>query len=152
MFFGETLCILAFFVLIKRKETSEEKAQFKKFPISNIKQIILCYLSQFHDYYHFWTFGLPAMCDMTATTLMYIGLLLVFTFSIRTFRILIIYQTTPSVYQMLRGMIVVFTGLLSWMFLGRRLYAFQWVGMFLIIVGYVYYKLQFSKLTYFAAP
>jgi drug/metabolite transporter (DMT)-like permease len=38
---------------------------------------------------------------------------------------------TGSVYQMLRGSNILFTGLLSWMFLKRKLYAFHWIGMVL---------------------
>jgi len=101
MFIGETLCILAFLVVIRQQRQHPENVVEKgqKFPI--------------------WTFGLPAMCDMTATTLMYVGLLM----------------TYPSVYQMLRGMIVVCTGFLSWMFLNKKLFAFHIVGMGLIVVG-----------------
>jgi len=101
MFIGETLCILAFLVVLRRERghVSAEDEKRKKFPI--------------------YTFALPAMCDMTATTLMYIGLLL----------------THPSVYQMLRGMIVVFTGILSWLFLDRKLYTFHKIGMLLIVIG-----------------
>lgn len=42
-------------------------------------------------------FILPAMCDMTATSCMYIGLTL----------------THASVFQMLRGSVVIFTGIFS---------------------------------------
>jgi len=66
-----------------------------------------------------WTFLIPSMCDMTGSTLMYIGLVL----------------TYPSVYQMLRGMIVVFTGLFSRIFLKRILYTHHWLGMLFIIIG-----------------
>ncbi len=38
-------------------------------------------------------------------------------------------QTTASTYQMLRGSVVVFTGLLSWLFLKRKLMLHHWVGM-----------------------
>lgn len=38
-------------------------------------------------------------------------------------------QTTPSNYQMLRGSVVVFTGLLSWLFLKRKLLLHHWLGM-----------------------
>lgn len=102
MFFGESLCMIAFLLVVfrARKTTPDINAEKKqKFPI--------------------WTFAVPAMCDMTATTLMYIGLLL----------------TYPSVYQMLRGIIVVFTGIFSRIFLGRKLHMFHYFGMFLIIVG-----------------
>lgn len=80
------------------------------------------------------------MCDLTATTLMNAGLLL----------------TTTSVYQMLRGAVsaslifllllcltgrfprsfaVVFTGIMSVLFLKRKQYAYHWVGMFIVVAG-----------------
>ncbi|KAF8950630.1 hypothetical protein BGZ46_004408 [Entomortierella lignicola] len=40
-----------------------------------------------------------------------------------------------SVYQMLRGALVIFTGLLSIIFLGRRLLAFEWFALFTIVLG-----------------
>jgi hypothetical protein len=40
-----------------------------------------------------------------------------------------------SVYQMLRGALVIFTGLLSVMFLGRRLLAYEWFALFTIVAG-----------------
>lgn len=58
---------------------------------------------------------------MTATSLMYIGLIL----------------TSPSSFQMLRGALIVFTGLLSVAFLGRRLKIYEWLGIFLVICGLV---------------
>ncbi|KAB7503858.1 Solute carrier family 35 member F6 [Armadillidium nasatum] len=61
------------------------------------------------------------VCDMTATSTMYLGLTL----------------TYASSFQMLRGAVIVFTGLLSVAFLGRRLKSFQWVGIFFVIVGLV---------------
>jgi len=67
----------------------------------------------------FWTFAPAAMCDMIGTTIMYIGLIL----------------TYPSVYQMLRGSSVVFTGLFSRIFLKRVLYKFHYFAMAMIVVG-----------------
>ncbi|XP_038076440.1 solute carrier family 35 member F6-like [Patiria miniata] len=63
----------------------------------------------------------PAMCDMCATSLMYIGLAL----------------TYASSFQMLRGAVVIFTGLLSVAFLKRKLVFHHWLGMFSILVGLV---------------
>jgi len=64
-------------------------------------------------------FLLPACCDMAGTSLMYIGLTL----------------TDASVFQMLRGSVVIFTGILSVVFLKRKLYAFQWASMLLVLIG-----------------
>jgi len=61
----------------------------------------------------------PAFCDMLATSIMYLGLTL----------------TYASSFQMLRGAVIVFTGLFSVAFLGRRLRYFAWIGIGFIIVG-----------------
>jgi drug/metabolite transporter (DMT)-like permease len=44
-------------------------------------------------------------------------------------------MTHASVFQMLRGSVVVFTGVLSIAFLGRRLAAHHWAGMALVTAG-----------------
>ncbi|KAF9548533.1 hypothetical protein EC957_006087 [Mortierella hygrophila] len=62
---------------------------------------------------------LPTLCDMTASTLMNVGLI----------------YCAASVYQMLRGALVIFTGLLSIMFLGRKLLAYEWFALFTIVAG-----------------
>merc|ERR1712223_1715341 len=63
----------------------------------------------------------PALCDMTATSVQYIGLTL----------------TYASSFQMLRGAVIIFTGILSVIFLRRRLEWFRWSGMILVIGGLV---------------
>ncbi|XP_078131045.1 solute carrier family 35 member F6 [Sander vitreus] len=63
----------------------------------------------------------PAMCDMTATSIMYVAL----------------NMTSASSFQMLRGAVIIFTGLLSVAFLGRRLLPSQWLGIFITILGLV---------------
>ncbi|KAG0346174.1 hypothetical protein BG004_002259 [Podila humilis] len=62
---------------------------------------------------------LPTLCDMTASTLMNVGLI----------------YCAASVYQMLRGALVIFTGILSVIFLNRRLKAFEWFALFTIVAG-----------------
>src|SRR4051812_23106758 len=43
--------------------------------------------------------------------------------------------TTASVYQMLRGAVVLFTGSFSVLFLRRHLYAYHWFSLFLVVLG-----------------
>jgi len=64
-------------------------------------------------------FVLPACCDMTATSLMYIGL----------------NWTYASVFQMLRGSVIIFTGIMSVIFLKRKLRMYHWAGMVLVLLG-----------------
>ncbi|XP_061481867.1 solute carrier family 35 member F6 [Rhineura floridana] len=61
----------------------------------------------------------PALCDMTGTSLMYVAL----------------NMTSASSFQMLRGAVIIFTGLLSVAFLGRKLVLSQWLGILVTIVG-----------------
>ncbi|XP_007891103.1 solute carrier family 35 member F6 [Callorhinchus milii] len=63
----------------------------------------------------------PALCDMTGTCIMYIAL----------------NMTSASSFQMLRGAVVIFTGMLSVAFLGRRLEVSQWIGIIFTILGLV---------------
>merc|ERR1719481_25655 len=63
----------------------------------------------------------PALCDMTATSVQYIGLTL----------------TYASSFQMLRGAVIIFTGILSTIFLRARLAWFKWLGMMFVIGGLV---------------
>ncbi len=43
--------------------------------------------------------------------------------------------TTASVYQMLRGAVVLFTGGFSVLFLRRHLYGYHWFSLFLVVLG-----------------
>lgn len=64
-------------------------------------------------------FWLPALCDLTGTTLMNVGLL----------------YTPVSIYQMTRGALVLFVGVLSVVFLHRRLWLYQWVSLVTVMAG-----------------
>jgi drug/metabolite transporter (DMT)-like permease len=100
MFCGEFLCLLAFYALIWRAQCKGTKIDRAK-PFNPI------------------IFLLPALCDMTATSTMYIGLAL----------------TDASIFQMLRGSVIIFTSLLSVIFLKRKLQAYHWIGIVLVIGG-----------------
>lgn len=63
--------------------------------------------------------ALPAICDILGTTLMNAGLLLV----------------AASIYQMVRGALVLFVGLFSVLFLKRRLGPWKWVSLFVVVLG-----------------
>eukprot|EP01112_Ceratiomyxa_fruticulosa_P011580 TRINITY_DN3150_c0_g1_i1.p2 TRINITY_DN3150_c0_g1~~TRINITY_DN3150_c0_g1_i1.p2 ORF type:complete len:395 (+),score=62.28 TRINITY_DN3150_c0_g1_i1:17-1201(+) len=118
MFIGEFLCLLVHRVVLcwNYGKPANKYSQIKEDAGSHASIQFKTNQPKSFPFYIFW---LPALCDMTATTLMYVGL---------TF-------TYPSVYQMLRGILVVFTGILSMIFLGRKLRAYNWVGIFLIIFG-----------------
>ncbi|KAG6919976.1 hypothetical protein DXG01_013325 [Tephrocybe rancida] len=62
---------------------------------------------------------IPAICDLTGTTLMNVGLL----------------YTPVSIYQMTRGALVLFVGVFSVIFLRRRLWLYQWVSLIIVMTG-----------------
>ncbi len=64
-------------------------------------------------------FALPAICDLSATTLQNVGLI----------------YTSVSVFQMLRGTVVILNGILSMVFLKNRLYPHNFLGLMLIATG-----------------
>ena len=66
-------------------------------------------------------FLIPACCDLTGTSLMYVGLNLTF----------------ASSFQMLRGSVIIFTALLSVAFLRNKLYLFHWTGMITVVLGLI---------------
>jgi uncharacterized membrane protein len=101
MFLGEFLCLLVFRALILRAQMKNEEPPKSSKPFNRF--ILL----------------LPALCDMTATSLMYTGLNL----------------TDASVFQMLRGSVVIFTGIFRVVFLKKPQRAHNWIGMALVMVG-----------------
>jgi len=62
---------------------------------------------------------LPAICDLTGTTLMNVGLL----------------YTPVSIYQMTRGALVLWVGLFSVMFLRRKFWLYQWLSLVTVMIG-----------------
>ncbi|XP_074471613.1 solute carrier family 35 member F6 [Sebastes fasciatus] len=103
MFLGEFSCIAVFYILLCYDRRRPEP---KMNPGRSFNPLL---------------FFPPAMCDMTATSLMYVALSM----------------TSASSFQMLRGAVIIFTGLLSVAFLGRRLEPSQWLGIFTTILGLV---------------
>jgi drug/metabolite transporter (DMT)-like permease len=69
--------------------------------------------------YHPLLFWGPALCDVFATSIMYFGLVFI----------------SSSVYQMMRGLVVLFVCLISKLVLKKSLPAFKWLGVFCILSG-----------------
>jgi len=115
MFSGEALCLLGL-IYQRRKERQKAAKQALADPLAapsypdvNRKNQRVFQL----------IFILPTICDLFGTTLSGIGLLYV----------------DASIWQMLRGSIIVFTGIFSRIFLKRKLNASHWLGMFIAMVG-----------------
>ncbi|XP_011503760.1 PREDICTED: solute carrier family 35 member F6 isoform X2 [Ceratosolen solmsi marchali] len=107
MFIGEMICLLVF-------------------------KIIFCYYTRLRNGYEdrsnltkgSRTFNplvliIPAACDVVATSINYIGL----------------NMTYASSFQMLRGAVIVFTGILSVGFLNKKLNRREWLGITFVIFG-----------------
>lgn len=107
MFLGEIMCFFVFkvmyFAYSRRGDGTE-----------NVKE-----LTRGNRTFNPFILFLPAMCDMTATSIMYVGLTL----------------TYASSFQMFRGSVIIFVGLLSVGFLERVLKKREWLGIFMVIVG-----------------
>lgn len=67
----------------------------------------------------YWLFLIPCLCDWTATTLVNSAFIFI----------------PASVVQMTRGAIVIFTAMMSVMFLGRRQHMYHLVGVALVVIG-----------------
>lgn len=65
--------------------------------------------------------AIPACCDICATTLMNLALVM----------------TPASVYQMMRGMIVPIAAIMSIVFLGKKQYRHHWIAIALIVTGVI---------------
>ncbi|CAL1296140.1 unnamed protein product [Larinioides sclopetarius] len=108
MFLGELSCLLLFKIIVcSGKPSHLVGTEDGKLPTSGSFNPLI--------------FLAPALCDLTATSTMYVGLNL----------------TYASSFQMLRGAVIVFTGLLSVAFLDRHLKKYEWLGIFIVIIGLI---------------
>merc|ERR1719188_327218 len=107
MFLGEMMCMLAFWYTKWRTRRQQNSA----FPTQENEA------SQ--ERFNPLVFLPPALCDMTATSIQYIGLTL----------------TYAASFQMLRGAVIIFTGILSRVALKKRLFGYKWVGILFVIGG-----------------
>lgn len=105
MFIGEASCMLVFMVKQARDRRADPSGVW----------------TNRHGWKATFCYAATAMCDLTATSIMYAGLAL----------------SSPSIYQMLRGAIIIFTAINSVCLLRRRLYAFQWSSIAVVVVGVV---------------
>ncbi|VDM64131.1 unnamed protein product [Angiostrongylus costaricensis] len=119
MFFGEFLCLVTFFAIYGYKKYWWNRSNIsgELGSVANITSDSEPILPQFNPF----IFLFPACCDILATSVMYVGLNL----------------TAASSFQMLRGSVIVFTGLLSVGMLGIRIQGFKWIGMTFVILGLV---------------
>ncbi|KAK6103671.1 EamA-like transporter family protein [Brugia pahangi] len=119
MFIGELSCL---FVYIIARYIQNHRNQTSSYSDEGSESGIPRYVSEKNPLkLNPYVFAVPAFCDVLATSIMYISLNL----------------TQVSSFQMLRGAVIIFTGLFSVAFLKSYLQAFRWLGMGLITVGLV---------------
>lgn len=118
MFAGEFSCLIIYIVITytKAHQTAEP---FAEQPEECIQLPSEPDRSSRHSWKAGFAFLLPALLDTMATTLLNLGL----------------YYTYASTFQMLRGTLALFAGLLTIIILKRRLHSHHWLGMVLITAG-----------------
>ncbi|KAJ3302215.1 hypothetical protein HDV03_005233 [Kappamyces sp. JEL0829] len=126
MFVGEILCLAAFFIMdfvsrpaqgyeaVPSQETSTPAPDDEEeYPEEKTdERPVLAGWAQL------W-FAIPTLCDLTATTLMNVGLMFI----------------SASIYQMLRGSVVLFTGVFSTLFLGIKHPRYRWFALVVVFLG-----------------
>jgi len=125
MFIGETFCFIALYVQMILESYKEGKQVDRPLAVGRTPTDD----SETEDEYvppqqeltgwKVLLFWIPTLCDIFGTTLMNVGLI----------------YTSASVYQMLRGAVVLFTGSFSVIFLKRRLLPYHWFSLFLVVLG-----------------
>ncbi|TPX70985.1 hypothetical protein CcCBS67573_g06355 [Chytriomyces confervae] len=122
MFVGETGCLLAFLLFKNKPSASPELAPLIDEAAVNDEDDDIEDTDDVKIELEGWNLlllWLPTLCDLLATSLMNVGLLFV----------------SASIYQMLRGSVVLFTGTFSTLFLGRKHPPYRWFALVTVFVG-----------------
>jgi drug/metabolite transporter (DMT)-like permease len=117
MFVGELFCLGAYYAKVFYLKR-QEKIDVEK-PAIPQGDFIMIDGVQYKTKINPLLLAIPACFDIVASTMMNIALTLI----------------AASVYQMMRGMIIIFTSLMSIMFLKRRLFRQHWSSLATIFLG-----------------
>ncbi|XP_023930700.1 solute carrier family 35 member F6 [Lingula anatina] len=117
MFIGETICLFGLCFQRKRERDKYLKEQEQKVIQGDFNTGLPLQQPRIFQI----IFAIPTVCDLIGTSLAGIGLLYV----------------DGSVWQMLRGSIIIFAGILSKIFLKRKLRCIHWSGMIVTVLGLV---------------
>lgn len=112
MFLGEMLCLIPYAISFCAQRWTEHPTNAAGGGISARRRSA-------HSLRAVLAFSIPAACDACGSTLLNVGL----------------FFTYASAFQMLRGTLVFFCGILTIVILRRRLHVHHWLGMCLIIAG-----------------
>lgn len=116
MFFGEFLCLFTLKLLRLYYRTKQTPEDV--WPSFVIKS----------SNYNPLVFALPAVCDVVASSITFLSL-----------DVINVYR-----FQMLKGFVIIFTGVLSTAFLRRNINGFQWLGIGLITSSFIISGLPYS--------
>ena len=126
MFVAEALCSLVYFALripaqraIKRLRAEGPEAGAPNPALNGVMGVAAAVEKPALPLKKHFYFALPALCDACATTLNLIGLL----------------KCATSVYQMLRGFLIIVTSIFTVVFIKKHLHRYKWLGVFMILVG-----------------
>eukprot|EP00026_Physarum_polycephalum_P009519 Phypoly_transcript_09645.p1 GENE.Phypoly_transcript_09645~~Phypoly_transcript_09645.p1 ORF type:complete len:343 (+),score=25.92 Phypoly_transcript_09645:72-1100(+) len=125
MYCGETLCMVAF-LLFYKPMSYDIRGRIEEREINQTEKALLMSsetdpVPEERNWKTPFLFLFASSLDLIGTTLAGIGLL----------------HTLTSVYQMLRGSIIIFSGILSVFFLKRKLFTYNWLGICITTLGLV---------------
>ena len=117
MFIGMLSCLIVYEIIrcsrkMKAAKKTDAEAQLTATPVED---------DSIQHWKHYFYVAAPAMCDLIATSLMNIGL----------------FYLDASIWQMLRGSMVIFSAILTMIFLKRKYYCYHWFGITLVTIGLV---------------
>jgi len=114
MFVGELMCL---FVYFGKKMTQKKKTDEDEVPLSPGTQAAT--ENKLKTSINPLLLAIPATFDICGSTLMFVALT----------------QCAASIYQMMRGIIVLITAIMSILFLGNKQYCHHWSSLFVIVAG-----------------
>jgi drug/metabolite transporter (DMT)-like permease len=117
MFIGEFCCLFVYFGKMWINQRKVTKGEIDEMPLSPGGQMAT--KTNLRTTINPLYLLIPASCDICGSTLMFVALTM----------------CAASIYQMMRGIIVLITSLLSVWFLGKKQYCHHWSSLFVIVGG-----------------
>lgn len=114
MFIGELLCWIPLIIL--RVSGSKKSTVNEREPLIGESSLVDRRRPTWKDSI---ILAIPSTCDLLGTTLMNIGLL----------------YTPVSIYQMTRGAVILIIGLMSVVFLKKKITKLEWISLFVVFLG-----------------
>lgn len=112
MFIGELGCFIVYYLMYKSNVLKSRSDGYRPIDGEGMEPFSLPFKSSVK-------FAIPAACDLLGTTLLNLGLIYI----------------PVSVYQMIRGSLVLFVAFLSVIFLKRKITKLEWISLVIITLG-----------------